>query len=255
MVSSFEMIFRIKFEFSFPHGCYMSCSSYSPDLVILIILGDRLLLRQEVVISSSSKALRDYGVTVWNSTFQTAVCILCIPSRCTMRSAYTHKNTATRFKARKYWACKKIESDDMGVAITLPTCYFELRGSTRGWVTSYHPPRSSQQIPSNRLWLHFSAALHTRVSILFGILKNGSVGVAWVCGLDGQKSGFDSTQGKGLFSSQFPDRLWGPPSILCNWYRGSFSGGKAAWGWRSPRSAEVKNGAAIPLLLRGVVLN
>jgi len=30
-----------------------------------------------------------------------------------------------------------------------------------------------------------------------------------------------------------PDRPWGPPSLLCNWYR-VFPGGKAAGVWRWP---------------------
>jgi hypothetical protein len=42
-----------------------------------------------------------------------------------------------------------------------------------------------------------------------------------------------------------PDRLWGPPSLLYNGYRGPFSGGKARPGHDAdhspPSSAEVVN--------------
>jgi hypothetical protein len=36
-----------------------------------------------------------------------------------------------------------------------------------------------------------------------------------------------------FFSLQCPDRFWGPPGLLCNGYRGSFSWSKAvgAWSW------------------------
>jgi hypothetical protein len=42
-----------------------------------------------------------------------------------------------------------------------------------------------------------------------------------------------------------PDRLWGPPNLLYNGYRGSFAGGKARPGRDAdhslPSSAEVEN--------------
>jgi hypothetical protein len=58
-----------------------------------------------------------------------------------------------------------------------------------------------------------------------GILDS-SVGIATAYGLGGPGSIADRTR---LFStSQRPDRLQGPPSLLSNGYRGHFSGAKAA---------------------------
>jgi hypothetical protein len=56
--------------------------------------------------------------------------------------------------------------------------------------------------------------------------RDASVGIATGCGLDAP----GSIRGSARFFS-FPqrrDRLWGPPSLLSNGYRGSFSAGKAA---------------------------
>jgi hypothetical protein len=50
---------------------------------------------------------------------------------------------------------------------------------------------------------------------------------------------------KGFSSNLCPDRLWGPPSLLYNGYRGPFPGGKARPGRDAdhspPSSAEVVN--------------
>jgi hypothetical protein len=57
--------------------------------------------------------------------------------------------------------------------------------------------------------------------------------------------------GVGEIFSTRPDRPWGPPSLLYNWYR-FFSGGKAAEAWRwpppPPSSAEVKERVDLYLL-------
>jgi len=37
-----------------------------------------------------------------------------------------------------------------------------------------------------------------------------------------------------FYSPPRPDRLWGPPSLLSNGYRGFFHGGKAAGTWSRP---------------------
>jgi hypothetical protein len=45
------------------------------------------------------------------------------------------------------------------------------------------------------------------------------------------RSSFDPRQGKRIFPlASFPDRLWGPPSLLSNGYRGPFPGGKRGRG-------------------------
>jgi hypothetical protein len=53
-------------------------------------------------------------------------------------------------------------------------------------------------------------------------------------------------RGKGFFLSPLcPDRLWGPPNLLYNGYRGSFPRGKARPGRDAdhspPSNAEAKN--------------
>jgi hypothetical protein len=62
-----------------------------------------------------------------------------------------------------------------------------------------------------------------------------------------------------MFSPQCPDRLWGPPSVLCNWYGGGglFRPGCEA-NHSPPSNAEFENGGAtlpLPHNLHGIVLN
>ena len=56
------------------------------------------------------------------------------------------------------------------------------------------------------------------------------VGTATRYGLEG--SGIESRWGGEIFRTR-PDRPWGPPSLLYNWYQ-VFPGGKAAEVWRWP---------------------
>jgi hypothetical protein len=54
----------------------------------------------------------------------------------------------------------------------------------------------------------------------------GAVGKATGYGLDERGVGFGVSVGSRMFTSPYrPDRLWGPPSLLFNWYRGLFSQG------------------------------
>jgi hypothetical protein len=55
-----------------------------------------------------------------------------------------------------------------------------------------------------------------------GFLSRDSlVGIAIGCGLEGQGFGVGVPVGARIFSSpRRPDRLWGPPSLLSNWYPG-----------------------------------
>ena len=68
--------------------------------------------------------------------------------------------------------------------------------------------------------------------------RGSSVGITTQYGLDGP--GIESRWGD-IFRTR-PDRPWGPPILLYNWYW-VFPGGKAAGAWRwppTPSSAEVK---------------
>jgi hypothetical protein len=81
--------------------------------------------------------------------------------------------------------------------------------------------------------------------------RDSSVGISTGFELGGR--GWIPGRGKKfLFSSQCPDRLWGPPSLLSNWYRGALSTAVKRPGHEADHSplscAEVKNGGAIPTL-------
>jgi hypothetical protein len=50
--------------------------------------------------------------------------------------------------------------------------------------------------------------------------RDSSVGVATGHGLDDRGAGVRVPVGSRIFSSRRPDRLWGPPNLLSNGYRG-----------------------------------
>jgi hypothetical protein len=59
--------------------------------------------------------------------------------------------------------------------------------------------------------------------------RDCAVGIATGYGLDDRGIGVRVPGGLRIFSSPSrPDRHWGPPNLLSNGYRDSFSGGKAA---------------------------
>jgi len=71
------------------------------------------------------------------------------------------------------------------------------------------------------------------------VSRDTLLGIATRYGLD--VPGIESRWGGEIFRT-CPDRPWGPPSLLYNWYL-VFPGGKATGTWRlppTPSSAEVK---------------
>jgi hypothetical protein len=75
--------------------------------------------------------------------------------------------------------------------------------------------------------------------------RDSAVGIATGYGLDNRGVGVRVTVGSRIFSSPCrPDRLWGPPNLLSNGYRGALSPGVKRAGREAdhspPTSAEFK---------------
>lgn len=70
-------------------------------IVIVITLGDKLLVRE----GSCNVVVLKCITMLWSDRLKLSlsgsVCILRIPSHCTLRTAYTHRNTVTGFKPMK----------------------------------------------------------------------------------------------------------------------------------------------------------
>jgi hypothetical protein len=81
---------------------------------------------------------------------------------------------------------------------------------------------------------HYSRLQSISVSLLLldlsaKVERGSAVDIATAYGLDERDVGVPSPDGVRMFSSPYrPDRLWAPPSLLSNGYRGLFPGGKAA---------------------------
>jgi hypothetical protein len=75
---------------------------------------------------------------------------------------------------------------------------------------------------------------------LIKTMRDSSVGIATRYGLDDRGVGVRDPVGSRIFSSpRRRDRLWGPPNLLFNGYRGVKRPGREA-GRSPPASAEVK---------------
>jgi hypothetical protein len=109
-------------------------------------------------------------------------------------------------------------------------------------------------------YIYINLMLNFTMIIIFGSWDS-VVGIATGYGLDDRRVGVRIPEGSRSFSSlRRPDRLWVPPSLLSNEYRGFFSWGKAAetWSWPHlqlvPRSRKVDLYIHSPIRLHGVVL-
>jgi hypothetical protein len=116
-----------------------------------------------------------------------------------------------------------------------PKLYFELLFQPHKQHRLQNPQFScAQSVPHRK---HTVSATETNRLMLFGNAigvyceihmehirsRDSSVGIATGYGLDAP--GSISITGKFFFSPQCPDRLWGLPGLLPNWYRGRFPSG------------------------------
>jgi hypothetical protein len=109
-----------------------------------------------------------------------------------------------------------------------------------------------------RLAFSYSEMLPTQwIFQIFGRSRDSAVGIATGYGLEDQEVGVRVPVGSRIFSSpRRPVRLWGPPSLLSNGYRGVSRGVKRQ-GRETDHSPPTIVGLYIhsPIRLHGVVLN
>jgi hypothetical protein len=95
------------------------------------------------------------------------------------------------------------------------------------------------------VWVYISVSILQPFLLELRRSRDSSVGIATGYGLDDRGVGVRVPVGSSIFSSpRRPDRLWCPPILLSNWYRGLFSLGVKLPGREAdhspPASAEVK---------------
>jgi hypothetical protein len=106
--------------------------------------------------------------------------------------------------------------------------------------------------PQQVQWLHLHTSCLPELSNthFFYRSRDSSVGIATGCRLN--DPGSISGSAKFFYSPQLPDRLWGPPGLLPNGYRGLFSPDanrqEREADHSPPCSAKVKKVGAIPPL-------